>query len=310
MVNIQNKVLFKAFGLNINSEIFLSELPIMDVRKDLIDIEISIKNLKSKWAELNIPNDEFVVRENEVMFQIPDIAIFSIRDGSKITVSPLDDYDVDTARLYLLGTCMGAILLQRKILPLHGSAVVIDGKAYGFVGDSGAGKSTLASAFLKNGYQLLTDDVIAIHLSEEEVPIVTPSYPQQKLWQESLNEFGMGNHQYRPLLARETKYAVPIGLNFTAESAPLAGVFELVKTEGGQLEILPIQGLERLRTLLYHTYRHFIISPSGLMEWHFNMITRIVNKIDMFQLCRPISRFTAHDLPPLILKTLRNEDRS
>ena len=44
----------------------------------------------------------------------------------------------------------------------------------------------LASAFLNRGYQLLSDDVIAVSLSQEEsIPFVTPSYPQQKLWQES-----------------------------------------------------------------------------------------------------------------------------
>ena len=97
----------------------------------------------------------------------------------------------DEIRLYILGTCMGAILLQRKILPLHGSAIAIDGKAYAIVGDSGAGKSTLASAFLKRGYQLLSDDVIPVTLNHANVPIVTPAYPQQKLWLESLNHFGM-----------------------------------------------------------------------------------------------------------------------
>ena len=50
-----------------------------------------------------------------------------------------------------LGTCMGALLMQRKIFPFHGSAIAINGKAYAIVGDSGAGKSTLASAFLKKG---------------------------------------------------------------------------------------------------------------------------------------------------------------
>ena len=38
---------------------------------------------------------------------------------------------------YLLGTCMGTILMQRKILPLHGSAIEIEGKVYAIVGDSG-----------------------------------------------------------------------------------------------------------------------------------------------------------------------------
>ena len=83
---------------------------------------------------------------------------------------------------------MGTILMQRKMLPLHGSAIEIDGKVYAIVGDSGAGKSTLASAFLKQGYKLVSDDVIAVSLSQENsIPYVTPAYPQQKLWQESLN---------------------------------------------------------------------------------------------------------------------------
>ena len=78
----------------------------------------------------------------------------------------MKEADEDKIRLYILGTCMGALLMQRKILPLHGSAIAIDGKAYAFVGDSGAGKSTLASAFLSKGYKLLSDDVIAVSLSE------------------------------------------------------------------------------------------------------------------------------------------------
>ena len=54
--------------------------------------------------------------------------------------------------------------MQRKVLPLHGSAIAINGKAYAIIGDSGAGKSTLALAFLNRGYRLLTDDVIAVSL--------------------------------------------------------------------------------------------------------------------------------------------------
>ena len=80
----------------------------------------------------------------------------------------------DHVRLYILGTCMGALLLQRKILPLHGSAIAINGKAYAIVGDSGAGKSTLASAFLNKGYQLLSDDVIPVSLSNEEYSYRNP----------------------------------------------------------------------------------------------------------------------------------------
>ena len=200
---------------------------------------------------------------------------------------------------------MGVILLQRKTLPLHGSVIAIDGKAYAFVGDSGAGKSTLASAFLNQGYQILTDDVIPIQLNEENIPIVTPSYPQQKLWQESLDQFGIDSNQYRPLFARETKFSVPVDSKFYSEPLPLAGVFELIKTNDDEIEIHSIEGLNRIHTLYYHTYRNFLIEPMGLMEWHFKTSTAIVSNLNLYQLQRPISSFTVYELQNLILDKIK-----
>ena len=133
----------------------------------------------------------------------------------------LKERKIDAIRLYVLGTCMGAILMQRKTLPLHGSVIAIDGKAYAIVGDSGAGKSTLASAFLKRGFQLLTDDVIAVSFSEEGIPFVTPSYPQQKLWSESLDHFGMESNNYQPLIDREDKFAIPVVLSLSKSHSHL-----------------------------------------------------------------------------------------
>jgi hypothetical protein len=308
MLNTLNRVIYKSFGLHVISEIPLPELFQVNDKESIVDVEVTIMELDLKDEQLISLREDVFVKDNLVMFQISEIATFTIQDGNKIIVSPMDGFNEDAARLYILGTCMGAILLQRGILPLHGSAIVIDGKAYGFVGDSGAGKSTLASAFLRKGYKLLTDDVIAITLSQNDIPVVTPSYPQQKLWQESLNAFGVARHQYRPLLERETKYAVPVPTQFKTDSIPLAGIFELIISPNEQVEILPIQGLQRLQTLFHHTYRNFIIEPAGLMEWHFQTLTRFVHKIVIFQLRRPVSRFTAHDLPEMILKTLEKEE--
>jgi ABC-type dipeptide/oligopeptide/nickel transport system ATPase component len=184
---------------------------------------------------------------------------------------------------------MGAILMQRKILPIHGSAVAIDGKAYAIVGDSGAGKSTLASAFLKRGYKLMSDDVIPVTLNNEHIPIVTPSYPQQKLWLESLNHFEMDSNNYQPLIVREDKFAVPVQDQFITEQLPLAGVFELIKGENDEIDIKPIPSLQRFYKLYHHTYRNFFIQKSGLMDWHFNTSAKMIKKIEFFQLRRPIA---------------------
>jgi hypothetical protein len=306
MLNTQEKVVYKVFGLNVTSEISLPELPLLVDKKSFIDVDVDIKcaDLTIKWVESGASDEEFFIKDYCVMFKIATLAIFSIQNGNEIIVSPLESFSEDAARLYILGTCMGTILFQRKILPLHGSAIVIDGKAYGFVGDSGAGKSTLSSAFINKGYPILTDDVIAVTLSKSNSPIVTPSYPQQKLWQESLDAFGMDYSRYSPLLERETKYAVPVPSKFTPESYPLAGIFELVKTENEEIGISPIKGFDRMHTMLHHTYRSFIVPKSGLIKWHFNILTQIINNINFYQLCRPVSRFTADELTSLVLNKI------
>ena len=65
------------------------------------------------------------------------------------------------------------------------------------------------------------------------MPVVTPSYPQQKLWQESLDQLGMSMERgnYRPVYRETAKYAVPVATRFCDGQVPLAGVFELVKSE-------------------------------------------------------------------------------
>ncbi|MBM7651874.1 aldolase [Neobacillus cucumis] len=310
MLKTDEKVIYKAFGFSIISDIPMPELPNQDLKAEYIDVEIKIENLSRQWLDSVKDQNDFIINENLVMFRVPRIAIFLIKEGKRIIVSPLEEYDVDVARLYILGSCMGALLMQRKIFPLHGSVIAINGKAYAIIGESGAGKSTLASAFLNRGYQILTDDVIAISFSDgENIPYVTPSYPQQKLWSESLLEFGIDTEGYRPLYKRETKYAIPVGSKFYSEPLPLAGVFELIRSKDENIEIFPIQKLTRLQTLFSHTYRNTLISKLGLLDWHFRNSTSIVCKIDMYHLRRPVSSFTANQLVTLILSTIHKEEK-
>ncbi|WP_430786409.1 aldolase [Virgibacillus flavescens] len=308
MINNDGENKYSAFGLNILSHFRLNELSVapINLQKEIV---INLADLTTLWSKLAIPNKHFVVKENFVLFHIPDVAIFLVQNGNEIFVSPFKDSREDQVRLYILGTCMGALLMQRRTLPLHGSAVAIDGKTYAIVGDSGAGKSTLASAFLNRGYTLLSDDVIPVTLNEINMPIVIPAYPQQKLWVESLDQFGINSENLRPIMDRETKYAVPVTDKFAAEPMQLAGIFELTKTDADEIGIQPIQNLDRLRTLFNHTYRNFLLSRLGLLEWHFGFSAMIVNKLEFHQLQRPTSRFTANELVDIILSKIKKGEK-
>ncbi|WP_338449856.1 aldolase [Niallia oryzisoli] len=304
MIKVDNTNIYKAFGFSIMSEIPLPQLPQLGLEVDSnIDIVITKKDLTKKWIELVEKDNVFVIQENLMMYKFWDIAIFAVQDGKRISVSPLKEYDEDTAGIIILGTCMGAVLMQRKVLPLHGSAIAINGKAYAIVGDSGAGKSTLALAFIERGFRLLTDDVIAVSL-KDDIPYVTPSYPQQKLWRDSLNSFGIKTDDYKSLLGRENKFCVPVSSNFITDPLPLAGVVELVKTDSEDISIRTIENLKRFYTFYYHTYRNFFIQRSGLMDWHFQTSAKILKQIDMYQLQRPNSGFSASQLVSKILTTI------
>lgn len=311
MILTASSALYKAFGFAIQSAIPLPELQRIDEVDAVADIIITIGDLTALWQEKAGERGGFVIEPDFVMFEIVNHAIFCIRDGQHITISLAKGHELDVVRLYLLGTCMGALLMQRRLVPLHGSAVAVDKKCYAFVGDSGAGKSTLASAFLAQGYELVSDDVISLSLvGRDKDIVVTPSYPQQKLWQQSLDQLGMNANGYRSVYGREKKYCVPVGSQYTLEQLPLECIIELRKTERGEIEMAPITSLDRLLTLFAHTYRNFMLAPLGLLPWHFDMSTHIAAKTSMFRMSRPEDSFTAHDLTHCILNTLKRKEGS
>ncbi|RLQ96291.1 phosphoenolpyruvate carboxykinase (ATP) [Falsibacillus albus] len=303
----EKKYSYEAFGLKIMSDIKLPELNSLP-GQDITEVKIERRNLKDYWQEDWNTLNRIMATENHVIFRIPELAVFRITNGNHIMFLPFEGADVNKIRLYLLGTCMGSILMQRKLLPLHGSAVDIKGKAYAFVGIPGAGKSTLATAFLQKGYKLLTDDVIALALSDEGPPNVIPAYPQQKLWDASLAAFEMNQNHYSPLFEREKKFAVPVKGQFSSESIPLAGIFELRKTDTNALTLQSIQGLEGLHMLFIHTYRNSLIQHLGLRSWHFKGTSNLSYHVPLYRIERPSNIFTANDIFLTILKTIEKEN--
>jgi hypothetical protein len=292
---------YKAFGLTVLSEFDLPELLASDETNNRVDVVIERGELDSDGFIEG--QQSFSVHEGMVRLQVLGVAVYWIQPN-KIVVSPVQGVEEDRIRLYLLGSCLGSVLLQRGLLPLHGSAVAIDGKAYAFVGESGAGKSTLATAFMQHGHSFISDDVIAVHMTEDG-PYVIPAYPQQKLWKESLQGLGMDPGVYRPLVLRGTKYSIPAVDYFCEERLPLAGIFEIIPMENGDIDIQSIGGLERLQTVHAHTYRKKLLGPLGLMEWHFRFSNKLIDFAQLYRVTRSNATFSPHRLAALILNTIQ-----
>lgn len=307
---------YRAFGLIIESEIRLPELMETASPGEAVDLKITTAD----WDKAPLEPDQLQASEQgsyyyrttggNLYFHIAKIAVYGISQGSLITVFVHPEASENQVRLYLLGTSLGALLLQRQIVPLHGSAVVIDGEAYAFIGESGAGKSTLAAAFLQAGYALLTDDVIAVSFDKQSgCPLVVPAYPQQKLWQQSLDMLQMDNAGYSPLLQDDSKYAIPVAGQFHDKPVPLKGIWELLPSANSSLSVSRTTDLSGFHLLYRHTYRQFLVAELGLTDWHFTACAGILRHTPLWQLQRPLSSaYGAAHTVEMLLRLIRKED--
>lgn len=172
-----------------------------------------------------------------------------VRDGSVIEV--FSEVDDETAPIYLMGSCMGAVLLQRGFLPLHANAVSVRGSAVLLAGDQGAGKSTLAAALRAVGHVVITDDLCCLEEGQGEFR-VRAGYQRLRLWGDSLALLGMSSHGLSRIRPELDKYLVVLN-----EPVPPPGVVSRVYIleRDEECELHQLQGIAKLEALDRHVYR-------------------------------------------------------
>lgn len=161
----------------------------------------------------------------------------------------------------------GHEMLLRQVLPrvlhlrgrfvLHGSAVETPGGALAILGPSGAGKSTLA-AFLRLhlGWPILADDALVLELGEG-APILHPTGPRTRLWQDSAAFLGEGVATSQGLPRRPGKLDCDLRSPAAWEGRLLHRVLVL------DLESGALSSAEAVVRLLQHQVRFHPGDPQG-----------------------------------------------
>jgi hypothetical protein len=292
---------YRAFGINISSEFLLPELIPTESEEEVIivsgTVPEKIENPKSEGVCYQASPGTFLLN-------IKDVARYLVTNGSEIIIETYPNAQEDDVRLFLLGSCFGALLHQRGYLPFHGSVINIRGKAIIFSGVSGSGKSTLAGAFQKKGYPILSDDVANISMDESHNPFVHPSYPQIKLWKDSLLKLGEEPELHLKLRKKLDKYGVHIHESYFNESLPLAGIYILIAQNTGKDEIDTVIGIEKFNALRKNTYRYTYLAGLDLNEQHFKTCTRIAPAIRVKRITRSTLSFSLDNLVELVEKDI------
>jgi hypothetical protein len=242
-----------AYGLRIHADVACPELPLHPQPAGNPDVTIrllpSVPSLSGALEQ-----GYFEVRPGLFRLEVQGVAQYRVEEGNSILIEPLADASLEEVRLFLLGSTMGALLYQRGLFPLHGSAVETRWGAMIFVGAQGAGKSTLAAHFHRNGYRLLSDDLCAVATTEDGLQIL-PALARFRLCPDAYERLGA------PAGARFDidKFIVPMGDGYCPDPVPLRAIHILSDQEAEAPRFRMLRGLDRVRRLLENLYRpHFL----------------------------------------------------
>jgi hypothetical protein len=288
---------YYAFAIKISSEIAFPEL--------LACSNSALPDLTIKWGSVNplglgLPHQSkglfYQAHASALWLSVPDVARFLITAGNQIIIDPVEGVDEDSLRVFILGSCIGALLMQRDLFLLHGNAIKTGDHCISFVGQSGVGKSTLSGAFFKKGYCILADDVCAVNANG----YVLPSFPQIKLWVDAAKHLNIDTAALRKIRPSIEKFAVPLALQFHPDALPLKMVYVLHAHDKDVFNFTTMTGMEKLQPLQVNTFRKNYLNGLNKKQSHFRQCGKIASLISVVRIDRPNDGFKLDELVDLI----------
>jgi len=259
---------------------------------DLIDREMQVRPGRAPEALGGVPvgpghyrleGDEFLMREQGLAFHY--------RQGEGVSVERAPGADTSEEELFLHGTVYAAVACINGLMPLHASAVAVNGAVVAFTGPAGAGKSTTVAGLSRLGLPLYCDDTLLLHMGADGIPLCLPGHKRMKLWPDSVNL--TGSTPLQEVSPSYAKYYVTPAGGDVAEPLPLAALVFLETAPAGTAPRLePVAGGEKIARLDddHYTRDLFDRASRHSRAERFALHARIAARVAMARFIRPLDR--------------------
>jgi hypothetical protein len=208
-------------------------------------------------------------------------------DGTKIIGRHLGPESSEAFQTYLLSQVMSIALLLQGVDPLHATVVVVEGKGICFAAPPGSGKSTIASAFLRAGHRLLTDDLLVVDVGTGRA-IGQPGIPRIKLFADSAARALQVESVFEPMNRYSSKaiYRLPVDL-FHSEPVELAAMFVLGNDSGSDgIGFQRTLGMGAFLALAENTFNTMYRPPNRLGQ-HLKSLAAITTALPIIHTTYP-----------------------
>jgi len=278
---------YRLGGLFILSEFPLPGLAMLPPQTPDITIRLGIPPFPDAMRDAREIEPGCLATPNEYLHTFPGIVTFYVHGGKEIVVQPLDSSRLKELHSLLYSVVFAVVCHRRGMVPLHASAVAVEGRIFGFLGRSGAGKSTLAAHLERRGYQVTADDLLLLNRSEQGVTRVTPCAPWLKLWEDAFDGIGKQTEGMEPIAGKDSKFVVPLPQGLPEEPLPLAALFVLESHGDSEIEITRLEPAAAVAKLILYVYPILLIHKLGQTAALFQQCAEVLKNVQVFTFSRP-----------------------
>lgn len=288
-------------GMNIFSEI---ELPGIVRHAEHFDVNIILNKVDMGSHVIQEEKNYYFMKENEFVCDINNTAKFKITGGNLIQIELYEQADMELVTVYLLGTCMGVLLLQKGMVAMHGSTIVIDQQAIIITGQCGAGKSTLSTALRLRGYPLLSDDISPIMIPDCGTIMSAPAFPKQRICHDTAVMLGIDTKHLDKACSEDFKYSLDIREMFLDHPVELFGIIQVQPGDVEEASLTELTRFEKVELIKSNIFCKEFYSRADFRPSYFKKILDLANNIHTYRLIRPEGKFTVDRQIDLILNEI------
>lgn len=301
---------YMIFGFNVASDFALEGAYEIE-KPEKVQITIRKELFDDTYMELSDleKNDDGVViikhfEENWACMRLKKHGVFMIENGDTIKYNLYPWYERGLVSQFFLCVCMTILLIQRKSILLHGSAILYKGKTLVISGESGAGKSSLSSEIMSRGYKQMSDDIVSVGESEKGM-VAYPSFPIRKLCADFVEKQGLNKEELIPMPDEDReKYGLILKDEYHNQKE-LLGAMVIIRARDVEEPILEeIMGADKLKYLTQNFFRQEVYEQVPFKPEDMMRAIKLAGQMPIYVLTRPLHKMTVKEQADLIENTI------